>query len=223
MIYIVEDDASIRDIESYALNSRGFETRCFESGKGFISQCLIMPPELVILDLMLPGEDGMSLLKKLKTNEQTKAIPVIIVSARDTEFDAVKCLDGGADDYINKPFGVMELISRVNAVLRRAQKPKQAEKLSFGGIEIDDEAHSVTVCGKDCSLTYKEYRLLYTLVRNKGIVLSRDKLLELVWDTDSSVETRTVDMHITSLRRKLGDCGGMIKTVRNVGYKLVEE
>ena len=165
----------------------------------------------------------MSLLKKLKTNEQTKAIPVIIVSARDTEFDAVKGLDGGADDYINKPFGVMELISRVNAVLRRAQKPKQMEKLSFGGIEIDDEAHSVTVCGKDCSLTYKEYRLLYTLVRNKGLVLSRDKLLELVWDTDSSVETRTVDMHITSLRRKLGDCGGMIKTVRNVGYKLVEE
>ena len=218
MIYIVEDDASIRDIESYALNSRGFETRCFESGKGFISQCLIMPPELVILDLMLPGEDGMEILAKLRADKRTSKLPVIMVTAKTTELDKVKGLDSGADDYITKPFGVMELISRVKALLRRTTDVNTEAQMKYGDILVDNDKHAVFVCGNLCELTYKEYELLKYLITNKGIVLSRDKLMSQVWGFDFEGETRTVDAHIKTLRQKLGEAGSCIKTVRNVGY-----
>ncbi len=223
MIYIVEDEENIRDIESYALMNSGYETKVFEDGKCFIAQCLIRPPELIVLDIMLPGEDGLSLLRQLRQHTVTSRIPVIIVSARDSELDAVKGLDGGADDYITKPFGVMEFISRVHAVLRRSENKKIDEVFELGGIRVDDSKHNVTVAGVECTLTFKEYKLLTTLMKNHGIVLSRERLMQLVWGTDFAGETRTVDMHITSLRKKLGICGGMIKTVRNVGYKLDEQ
>lgn len=223
MIYIVEDEENIRDIESYALMNSGYETKCFEDGKGFIAQCLIRPPELIVLDIMLPGEDGLSLLQQLRQHTVTCKIPVIIVSARDSELDAVKGLDGGADDYITKPFGVMEFISRVHAVLRRSENKKIDEVFELGGIRVDDSKHNVMVAGEECTLTFKEYKLLITLMKNHGIVLSRERLMQLVWGTDFAGETRTVDMHITSLRKKLGSCGCMIKTVRNVGYKLDEQ
>ena len=169
---------------------------------------------------MLPGEDGLTLLEKLKSSPVTSPIPVIVVSAKDSELDAVKGLDGGADDYITKPFGVMEFLSRVKAVLRRSESRAQAERFIIGGIELDDSKHTVKANGADCQLTYKEYKLLLTLMQHHGKVLSREKLMILVWGTDFAGETRTVDMHIKSLRKKLGDCGEMIVTVRNVGYKL---
>ncbi len=222
MIYIVEDEENIRDIESYALMNSGYDIKSFEDGRNFIGQCLILPPELIVLDIMLPGEDGLSLLRQLRQHKSTEKIPVIIVSARDSELDAVKGLDGGADDYITKPFGVMEFISRVRAVLRRSETEKSEETLKFGDIEVDDCRHVVKAAGQECALTFKEYKLLVTMIRNHGLVLSRERLMQLVWGTDFAGETRTVDMHITSLRKKLGSSGGMIKTIRNVGYKLEE-
>lgn len=220
MIYIVEDEENIREIESYALRSSGYETVCFEDGSGLVSKCRLTPPQLIVLDIMLPGEDGLTLLEKLKSSPVTSSIPVIIVSAKDSELDAVKGLDGGADDYITKPFGVMEFLSRVKAVLRRSESIAQAERFIIGGIELDDSKHTVKANGVDCQLTYKEYKLLLTLMQHHGKVLSREKLMILVWGTDFAGESRTVDMHIKSLRKKLGDCGEMIVTVRNVGYKL---
>ncbi len=220
MIYIVEDEENIREIESYALRSSGYETVCFEDGSSLVARCRLDTPQLVVLDIMLPGEDGLTLLEKLKSSPVTSPIPVIIVSAKDSELDAVKGLDGGADDYITKPFGVMEFLSRVKAVLRRSESRAQAERFIIGGIELDDSKHTVKANGADCQLTYKEYKLLLTLMQHHGKVLSREKLMILVWGTDFAGETRTVDMHIKSLRKKLGDCGEMIVTVRNVGYKL---
>ncbi|MEA5038703.1 MAG: response regulator transcription factor [Clostridiaceae bacterium] len=218
MIYIVEDDVNIRQMEAYALQSSGYETAECESSAQLWKLCRDRPPELVILDLMLPGEDGMEILKRLREQYPSAQIPAIIVSAKSTEMDRVRGLDSGADDYIVKPFGVMELISRVRAVLRRSDGAP-TKRLTLGNIMLDDERRQVFADGRLCRLTYKEHELLRTLILNRDVVLSRDKLMDLVWGTEYAGESRTVDMHIMSLRQKLGESGDRIKTVRNVGYK----
>ena len=217
-IYIVEDDVNIREIERYALKNSGYEVEEFESGADFFKRMEQRMPNLVILDIMLPGEDGMDILAKLRADKRTSKLPVIMVTAKTTELDKVKGLDSGADDYITKPFGVMELISRVKALLRRTTDGNTEAQMKYGDILVDNEKHAVFVCGNPCELTYKEYELLKYLITNKGIVLSRDKLMSQVWGFDFEGETRTVDAHIKTLRQKLGEAGSCIKTVRNVGY-----
>lgn len=217
-IYIVEDDINIREIERYALKNSGYEVEEFECGADFFKRLETYIPGLVILDIMLPDEDGMSILSKVRADRRTAKIPVIMVTAKATELDKVKGLDSGADDYITKPFGVMELISRVKALLRRIRDVEPETQLKYGEILIDDDKHAVFVAGKLCELTYKEYELLKHLVKNKGIVVSRDKLLSKVWGFEYEGETRTVDAHVKTLRQKLGEAGSCIKTVRNVGY-----
>lgn len=217
-IYIVEDDVNIREIERYALKNSGYEVEEFESGADFIKRMEQRMPNLVILDIMLPGEDGMDILAKLRADKRTSKLPVIMVTAKTTELDKVKGLDSGADDYITKPFGVMELISRVKALLRRTTDVNTEAQMKYGDILVDNDKHAVFVCGNPCELTYKEYELLKYLITNKGIVLSRDKLMSQVWGFDFEGETRTVDAHIKTLRQKLGEAGSCIKTVRNVGY-----
>lgn len=217
-IYIVEDDVNIREIERYALKNSGYEVEEFESGADFIKRMEQRMPNLVILDIMLPGEDGMDILAKLRADKRTSKLPVIMVTAKTTELDKVKGLDSGADDYITKPFGVMELISRVKALLRRTTDVNTEAQMKYGDILVDNDKHAVFVCGNLCELTYKEYELLKYLITNKGIVLSRDKLMSQVWGFDFEGETRTVDAHIKTLRQKLGEAGSCIKTVRNVGY-----
>ncbi len=219
MIYIVEDDENIREMESYALKNSGFEVMGFGEGKSFFAAIEKRIPLLVVLDIMLPGEDGLEILKKIKTGEKTKNLPVIMVTAKTAEIDAVKGLDGGADDYITKPFGIMEFISRVKAVLRRSLK-QEKDNLVFGEIFMDDKKRIVTVSGENCELTYKEYELLKYFMSNESMVLSREMIMDKVWGTDFEGESRTLDMHIKTLRQKLGDAGKHIKTVRNVGYKL---
>ena len=223
MIYILEDDVNIRQLEAYALKNSGYETIECENSKQLFARCEEKIPDLVILDVMLPGQDGLSVLKKLKKDHSTKNIPIIMVTAKATELDTVKGLDAGADDYLTKPFGVMEFISRVKAVLRRTGINMQQSSYKAFGIEIDDETHTVLVNGVKCECTYKEYELLKYLIANQGIVLSREKIMSKVWETDFEGESRTVDMHIKTLRHKLGDCGAVIKTVRNVGYKIDKE
>lgn len=217
-IYIVEDDVNIREIERYALKNSGYEVEEFESGAEFFKRMEQRMPNLVILDIMLPGEDGMEILAKLRADKRTAKLPVIMVTAKTTELDKVKGLDSGADDYITKPFGVMELISRVKALLRRTTDVNTEAQMKYGDILVDNDKHAVFVCGNLCELTYKEYELLKYLITNKGIVLSRDKLMSQVWGFDFEGETRTVDAHIKTLRQKLGEAGSCIKTVRNVGY-----
>lgn len=217
-IYIVEDDVNIREIERYALKNSGYEVEEFESGADFFKRMEQRMPNLVILDIMLPGEDGMDILAKLRADKRTSKLPVIMVTAKTTELDKVKGLDSGADDYITKPFGVMELISRVKALLRRTTDVNTEAQMKYGDILVDNDKHAVFVCGNLCELTYKEYELLKYLITNKGIVLSRDKLMSQVWGFDFEGETRTVDAHIKTLRQKLGEAGSCIKTVRNVGY-----
>lgn len=217
-IYIVEDDINIREIERYALKNSGYEVEEFECGADFFKRMENHAPGLVILDIMLPDEDGMSILAKLRADKKTAKIPVIMVTAKTTELDKVKGLDSGADDYITKPFGVMELISRVKALLRRTRDVEVETQMKYGEIVIDDDKHAITVAGNPCELTYKEYELLKYLIKNKGIVLSRDKLLSKVWGFEYEGETRTVDAHVKTLRQKLGEAGSCIKTVRNVGY-----
>ena len=217
-IYIVEDDVNIREIERYALKNSGYEVEEFESGADFFKRMEQRMPNLVILDIMLPGEDGMDILAKLRADKRTSKLPVIMVTAKTTELDKVKGLDSGADDYITKPFGVMELISRVKALLRRTTDVNTEAQMKYGDILVDNDKHAVFVCGNPCELTYKEYELLKYLITNKGIVLSRDKLMSQVWGFDFEGETRTVDAHIKTLRQKLGEAGSYIKTVRNVGY-----
>ena len=219
MLYIVEDDVNIRQMESYALKNSGFEVAEFADAAGFWQACAQQLPELLLLDIMLPGEDGYTLLKKLRSQQRTKDIPVIIVTAKSTEIDAVRGLENGADDYITKPFGIIELVARVKVVLRRAHKP-QNSLLQTGQILLDDEKRQVLVGGQTCSLTFKEYELLKLLLLNTGIVLSRERIMDKVWGTDFEGESRTVDMHIKTLRQKLGESGSCIKTVRNVGYKI---
>ncbi|MCI5655330.1 MAG: response regulator transcription factor [Candidatus Pseudoruminococcus sp.] len=223
IIYVVEDDTDIRELESYALKNSGYDIVQFDSGKEVFESCLEKQPSMILLDIMLPDEDGLSILKKLRANDKTKNIPVILVTAKSTELDTVKGLDMGADDYIAKPFGVMELVSRVKALLRRTEKQQQpSDGISYQNINIDDEKHVVTVDKKPTELTFKEYELLKFLIMNKGIVLTREKIMNKVWGFEYEGESRTVDMHIKTLRQKLGESGSVIKTIRNVGYKLGE-
>ncbi len=219
MIYIIEDDADIREMESYALKNSGYQVKSFPDSTDFYSACDKEKPSLILLDIMLPEEDGLSILRKIRNNANIKKVPVIMVTAKTTEIDKVKGLDLGADDYITKPFGVMELVSRVKAILRRCSDKEQADIIEYGGILIDDSKHKVIVDGNECILTYKEYELLKYFLKNTGIALSRERLIEKVWGYDFEGESRTVDMHIKTLRQKLGEAGKIIKTVRNVGYK----
>lgn len=219
LIYVVEDDISIQEIERFALSNAGYRVEGFASAGEFFEALNQKLPDLILLDVMLPDEDGLSIVKKLRLNQDTMAVPIIMVTAKTTEMDKVKGLDIGADDYMTKPFGVMELISRVKAMLRRSMKPEEREKiLKYGKVVLDRDKHSVTVGNKPCELTYKEYELLKLLMTNAGIVTTREIILDRVWGTDYEGESRTLDMHIKTLRQKLGEAGAMIKTVRNVGY-----
>lgn len=220
MIYCVEDDAAIRDIEVYALRSTGFEAEGCESGAALFAALKKAPAELVILDVMLPGEDGLEILKKLRLGAATRNLPVIMATARGEEYDKITGLDSGADDYLVKPFGMMEMISRVRAVLRRARPERSRSALSLGGVTIDPESRRVTANGQEVALTLKEFELLYTLMSSPGVVFTRDRLLSEIWGTDYDGETRTVDVHVRTLRQKLGECGSLIETVRGVGYKI---
>ena len=222
MIYIVEDDIDIRELEGDALKNSGYEVMSFGESQAFFNACNETVPSLVLLDIMLPNEDGLSILTKIRADERMQKVPVIMVTAKTSEIDKVKGLDMGADDYISKPFGVMELVSRVRALLRRCEQKQELTVLEYHGITVDDFKHKVTANGEPCVLTYKEYELLKYLLANKDIVLTREKLLEKVWGYDFGGESRTVDAHIKTLRQKLGDCGSVIKTVRHVGYKVGE-
>jgi len=222
-IYIVEDDDNIRELVLYALESAGFSSCGFCNSEEFYTTVKKSPPDLVLLDIMLPDEDGITVLRKIKASEKTGQIPVIMLTAKGSEYDRIKGLECGADDYVTKPFSVMELISRVKAVLRRSgpyEKPE--ETYTIGGVELNEDRRTVSAGGKEVTLTYKEFELLCYLMRNETYALSRDKILDEVWGFDYTGETRTVDMHIKTLRHKLGDTGKIIKTVRNVGYKAEE-
>ena len=219
-IYIVEDDRNISEIESFSLKNSGYDVAVYENAGSFYAALQVKVPNLILLDIMLPDEDGLTIVEKLRADPLTKKTPIILVTAKTTEMDKVKGLDIGADDYLTKPFGVMELISRVKALLRRSGEDKGDKCLSIGKILLDSERHAVYVDNKLCELTYKEYELLKMLMLHAGIVTSRDEILNRVWGMDFQGESRTLDMHIKTLRQKLGDAGSMIKTVRNVGYIL---
>lgn len=219
LIYVVEDDKNIQEIETFALQNIGYKVAGFTTAGEFYSALNQELPDLVLLDVMLPDEDGLSIVKKMRSREDTVLIPIIMVTAKTSEIDKVKGLDIGADDYMTKPFGVMELISRVKAMLRRSAKPEEKEKiLRLGNIVLDREKHAVTVNGELCELTYKEYELLKLLMSNAGIVTTREVILDRIWGIDFEGESRTLDMHIKTLRQKLREEGSLIKTVRNVGY-----
>lgn len=220
LIYIVEDDTAIKELESYALINSEFSVQGFERGKELFDALAIKIPALILLDIMLPDEDGIHILKKIRSTMAYRDIPVIMVTAKTTEIDAVKGLDMGADDYITKPFGVMELVSRVKAVLRRTQKAEHQQILIYKNIVIDEAQHKVFVDDEEIELTYKEYEVLKLLIINKGIVLTRDKIMESIWGYDFEQGNRTVDVHIQSLRKKVKSAGVHIKTIRNVGYKV---
>ena len=220
MIWCVEDDPSIREIEVYALNSTGLEAQGFADGAEFWEALQKDTPDLVVLDVMLPGEDGVAILKRLREDERFRQTPVIMATAKGTEFDKVQSLDLGADDYITKPFGMMEMVSRVKAVLRRSQPKQAAALLKLAGLTLDESQHTVTIDGQRITLTYKEYELLRLFLSHPGMAFSREQLLQTVWNTDYAVETRTVDMHIRTLRQKLGEYGRYIETIRGVGYRL---
>ena len=219
-IYCVEDDSSIRDLICYTLNSSGFETEGFECGKDFFNKIKITLPDLVLLDLMLPGMDGMQILQLLRSDSATEKIPVIILSAKGDRLDKIKGLDNGADDYITKPFDILELISRIKAVIRRSAPAPVNDRIICGCISLDLSSHRVFVNNEEIILTYKEYELLKLLISNKGKVISRSVLMDKIWGFDFEGETRTVDVHIRTLRQKLGDGGVYIETVRNVGYRV---
>lgn len=220
MIYCVEDDKSIRDLIVYALGSGGFEAHGMCDGKELFQALSKEIPDLILLDIMLPGEDGISILKRLRASGRTKSVPVIMLTAKSAEYDKVLGLDSGADDYITKPFGVMELIARVKAVLRRIEPKERNPQLTVGDVTINVDKHQVLANGKEITLTLKEFELLRYLMENVGLVLTRDKVLETVWGYEYEGETRTVDVHIRTLRQKLGEYGSMIETVRGVGYRI---
>lgn len=217
LIYIVEDDESIREIETIALKNSNYIVSAFENAKEFYKKLDELVPDLILLDVMLPDESGYDIVRKLRKRPATQDIPIIMVTAKTTEMDMIKGLDGGADDYIKKPFSIMELITRVKALLRRTAK-EEPKLLKLDDLVIDHERHVVTVNNEPVDLTYKEYELLRLLMGSQGIVMTREVITRSVWDTDFEGETRTVDMHIKTLRHKLGDYGSRIKTVRNVGY-----
>ena len=220
MIWCVEDDASIRDIEVYALQSTGYEAKGFEDGTSFLKELKNQKPELVVLDVILPGIDGIALLQKMKEDPETRDIPVVMATAKGAEYDKIQGLDLGADYYLTKPFGVMEFVSCVKAVLRRCQ-PRQVEHLlKTGGLIVNIDEHTVTIDGERITLTYKEFELLRLFLSHPGMAFTRDQLFNEVWGMDYCGDTRTVDMHIRTLRQKLKDYGELIETVRNVGYRL---
>ena len=220
MIWCVDDDNTIRDIEVYTLTQTGFEAKGFADGISMLEALKTEKPELIVLDIMLPGKDGVEVLKKIRSNPETRKIPVIMATAKGTEMDKIQGLDTGADDYLVKPFGVMEMVSRIKAVLRRCEPDEKEEVLSIGEITLSDKEHLVTVNGEKVVLTFKEFEILKLFMQSPGIVFSRDKLLSEVWGIDYLGESRTVDMHIKTLRQKLGDAGALIETVIGVGYKM---
>ena len=224
MIYLVEDDDSIRELILYTLHTTGFEAEGFRNAAGFWQALEKELPQLVLLDIMLPDEDGLHILKRLRAGAETADLPVMMLTAKSSEYDRVVGLDSGADDYMPKPFGMMELVSRVRALLRRAAKPAAEDKLfTAGSLAVDVKRRAVTVDGEPVILTYKEFELLCYLLENRGVVLSRDQILTKIWDYNYSGETRTVDVHIRTLRQKLGDAGALIETVRGVGYRLAQD
>ncbi len=220
MIFYVEDDQSIRELVLYTLNQAGYQTRGFECANGFLDACRREKPELVLLDIMLPGTDGSALLKALKEDQATRDIPVIMLTAKGTEYDKVIGLDSGADDYMVKPFGMMELVSRVRTVLRRGAPKAQDRPLACANVRMDVKKHAVFVSDKPVELTYKEYELLRLLMENPDRAFTREQLLDIVWEGGYDGGTRTVDVHIQTLRQKLGESGSIIETVRGVGYRL---
>lgn len=219
LIYIIEDDENIREIEEFALSNAGHKVLGFACAADFYEKAAEILPDLCLVDIMLPDESGNEIVKKLRRNQVTKEIPVIMVTAKTTELDLVKGIEDGADDYIKKPFSVMELISKVKALLRRTSPP-EIKEISLDGLKIDNEKHAVYTDETQVELTYKEYELLSLLLINRGIVLSRETIMDRVWDTSFEGESRTIDVHVKSLRQKLGTYGNRIKTVRNVGYKI---
>lgn len=220
MIFCVEDDHGIRDLMIYALNSAGFEAKGFTDGTELFGALQTEKPELIMLDIMLPGDDGITILKRLRGNAATADIPVIMATAKGTEYDKVIGLDTGADDYLAKPFGMMEMVSRVKAVLRRITPQNTTKNLKVGNLELNESEHTVYSCGERVTLTLKEYDLLHLFMDNLGRAFTRDKILQLIWGSDYIGETRTVDVHIGTLRTKLGECGEYIETVRGVGYRM---
>lgn len=224
MIWCVEDDASIRDIEVHALSSAGFAARGFEDGSSFYAAITgeKEKPQLIVLDVMLPGIDGIELLRRIRANAALKQIPIVMATAKGSEYDKIQGLDLGADYYLTKPFGVMELISCVKAVLRRCGAEDEKSTLNACGISMNTLEHTVSANGERITLTYKEYELLKLFLSHMGTAFTREQLMERVWGTDYMGETRTIDMHIRTLRQKLGKCGESIKTVRNVGYRMEE-
>ncbi len=220
MIYILEDDAGIRELVTYAVESQGMAITGFERPSVFWKAMDAQLPELILLDIMLPEEDGLTILKKLRASSRSRAVPVIMLTAKNTEFDKVMGLDNGADDFVSKPFGMMELLARIRAVLRRTEKDQQPDAQRLGTILLDISRHRVTVEGTEIVLTYKEFELLALLMTNAGQVLTRNTLMDRVWGGEFPKENRTLDVHIRSLRVKLGPAGDMISTVRGVGYKI---
>ena len=220
LIYILEDDKNIQEIESYAIKGNGYEVRAFDDAEAFDRGMQEIKPDLLLLDIMLPGEDGLSVLKRLRADNDTKELPIILVTAKDSEIDTVKGLDLGADDYITKPFGVMELMSRIKAIMRRIKPTSDDVVLKYKNIYLDQDRRICLVDEESVELTFKEYELLRLFLSNLGIVLTREMIMETVWGTDFTGESRTVDMHIKTLRKKLKEAGSLIITVRNVGYKL---
>ncbi|MDD3368479.1 MAG: response regulator transcription factor [Lachnospiraceae bacterium] len=220
VVFIVEDDQNIREIETFALKNSGYTVEDFDCAKSFFDRLQEKQPDLILLDIMLPDKDGLEIVDDLRHNLATVRIPIIMVTAKTTELDKVKGLDIGADDYLTKPFGVMELISRVKALLRRAQKLQEERVMTLGEISLDSEKREVYTGEERCELTFKEFELLKMLMLNAGIVLKRDTIMEDIWGIDFEGESRTLDMHIKTLRQKLGEAGNHIKTVRNVGYRM---
>lgn len=222
MIYLLEDDASIRELVIYGLESQKYEAVGFERPSEFWGAMAVKQPELILLDIMLPEEDGLSILKRLRSMEHTRRIPVIMLTAKKTEFDRVIGLDNGADDFISKPFGILELVARVRAVLRRAEPADKPRDYRLGELFVSPERHQVTISGEEIILTSKEFSILCILLEQPGVVVTRQQLMERVWGYDSDRESRTLDVHIRSLRAKLGEAGRMIETIRCVGYKIGE-
>ena len=220
VVYIVEDDRNIREIEMFSLKNSGYTIEEFECGKDFFKRLSVRKPDLVLLDIMLPDMDGLEILKKIRRTPETKKLPIILVTAKTGEIDKVRGLDLGADDYLTKPFGVMELISRVKALLRRTAEDDAESMLIYGDIEMNLEKRTVKVSNIQVELTYKEFELLKLLMQNAGIVLKRELIMDRIWGVDFEGESRTLDMHIKTLRHKLGDSGSNIKTIRNVGYRI---
>jgi len=220
VIYCVEDDAGIREIEVYTLKSTGFEARGFSDGRSFFDALREALPKLILLDIMLPGEEGTEILNRLKSTAATKDIPVIMATAKGAEYDKINCLDLGADDYLVKPFGMMEMVSRVRAVLRRTMPKGEMQILSMGGLTISPDEHIVMVNGERVILTLKEFNILRSMMERPGVVFTRNQLLTDIWGMDYDGETRTVDVHMRTLRQKLGECARLIGTVRGVGYRM---